>query len=80
MSNKWNSGKVQWFDHSSGEGMILCDSGDYLYVHYSSIVNPKERTPTLSTKKRKNLESGKSVKFTIYENFYSKSIEKVKQV
>jgi hypothetical protein len=80
--SKWQKGKVQWFDKSSGEGMVVGDNGEAYYVHYSTIVPLEKRPQTLSSKprQRKNLDAGKEVKFTIYENLYSKSIEKVQQI
>lgn len=68
----WIKGRVQWFDKTSGEGMILDDKeGKSYYVHYSAIV---------SKQKRKNLDQGKEVRFQLYENLYTKQVDRVQQV
>lgn len=75
----WSEGEVQWFDKTSGEGMIVSDEGESLYVHYSTIMpeGPKGRSLTIS---RRNLEAGQRVKFQVYQNSYSRRIEKVKEI
>lgn len=77
--SKWQKGQVQWFDELSGEGMVLDDQGESLYVHWSTIV-PKNAKSRSTLNARKNLRPGKKVKFQVYENFYSKRIEKVQEI
>ncbi len=67
----WKAGKVQWFDDSSGEGMIVDEkTGQTFYVHYSTIV---------SEETHKKLLKGKKVKYQLYENLYSKRVDKVRE-
>ncbi len=78
---QWQKGQVQWFDKSSGEGVVIGEDGESYYVHYSTIVQNSARTQTIKTKQsRRNLDSGKSVKFQVYENLYSKRVEKIQQI
>lgn len=79
--SKWHKGRVQWFDKSSGEGVVLGNDGETYHVHYSTIVPNAGHTPTLQAKnsQRRNLDAGAEVKFQIYENAYSKCVEKVKE-
>jgi cold shock CspA family protein len=77
---QWQKGLVQWFDKSSGEGVVLGDDGHSYYVHYSTIVSEPKRSPTMRRPvARRNLDSGQQVVFQVYENLYSKRVEKIKQ-
>ncbi len=77
----WKNGRVQWFDKSSGEGVIVSDNGESFYVHYSTIIPKNSRSLTIARQKeRRNLDAGEAVKFQVYENSYSKRIDKVKAV
>jgi cold shock CspA family protein len=68
----WKAGEVQWFDESSGEGMIIDkEDGTSYYVHYSAI---------RSKQKFKKLEKGKEVKFKLYETSFLKQVDEVKEV
>lgn len=68
----WKAGKVQWFDLEKGEGMIVdLKDGSSYYVHYSAIE---------SKEKFKILEKGKEVKFSLYEDIFSKQVDKVKEI
>lgn len=68
----WKAGKVQWFDIEKGEGMIVdLKDGSSYYVHYSAIE---------SKEKFKKLEKGEEVKFSLYENLYSKQVDRVKEI
>ena len=79
--SKWKKGHVQWFDKSSGEGIVVGEDGTSYYVHYSTIDSKSDRTQTIGKQaKRRDLDAGKAVKFQIYENLYSKSIEKIEQI
>lgn len=67
----WKAGKVQWFDEESGEGMLIDEiDGQSYYVHYSTIV---------SEKTHKKLMKGKKVKYQLYENLYSKRVDRVEE-
>lgn len=67
----WKAGKVQWFDEKSGEGMIVdLEDGTPYYVHYSTIV---------SEETHKKLKKGKKVEYQLYENIYSKRVDRVKE-
>lgn len=79
--SRWQRGQVQWFDKSSGEGALLGDDGISYYLHYSTIAPPADRSRTMTTGKntsRKNLDPGEKVQFLVYENLYSKRVEKVR--
>ena len=79
--SQWHKGRVQWFDKLSGEGVVVGDDGQSYYVHYSTIVSQKERSPTTKTDvPRRNLNAGNVVKFLVYENLYSKRVLKVSEV
>ena len=67
----WKAGEVQWFDDTSGEGMIIdSEDGTPYYVHYSTIV---------SEKTHKKLQKGKKVEYRLYENLYSKRVDQIKE-
>ncbi|MFK7827270.1 MAG: hypothetical protein AB8G05_24210 [Oligoflexales bacterium] len=78
--SKWLKGKVQWFDKSSGEGMILDEAGESHYVHYSIIVPKTDLTETTGKRIKKNLVAGKTVKLRFYENLFSKRVDQVKEL
>jgi len=64
----WKAGKIQWFDETSEEGMIVdLKDGTPYYVHISAV----------DKKKIKKMSKGKEVKFKLYENLYSKQVEDV---
>lgn len=64
------TGKVQWFDKPSGEGMVVRDSDNAcLYVHWSCI--------TEGERGQKNLNAGDLVEFTTYKNLYSERVETI---
>ena len=66
-------GYVNWFDKSSGQGMVYCPSiKSSLYVHYSAILF-EDNCHYLF----RNLEKDSPVEFTIYENSYMKQIDKI---
>jgi len=68
----WKTGKVHWFDNSSGEGMVIdSKDGTSYYFHYSSIESKEEF---------KKIEKGSDVKFTLYENLYMKQVDKITEV
>lgn len=67
----WKLGTVHWFDKSSGEGMIKCESGVNYYVHYSAIE---------SNEKWKSLQDKKKVKFQIIEDVTFAQVTKVKEI
>lgn len=74
---QWQKGQVQWFDKSSGEGVVVGEDGASYYVHYSNIVEKKQQGPT-TQRPRRNLEAGEKVKFSVYENLYSKRVDSIK--
>lgn len=79
--NQWQKGQVQWFDKSSGEGVIVGENGEAYYVHYSTIVPKSDHTSTTAkSRARRNLDPGSKVKFQIYENLYSKRVEKIQEL
>ena len=78
--SQWKEGHVQWFDKSSGEGVVVGDDGASYYVHYSTIVPKNAQTKTLKSPVRRNLDAGSKVKFQVYENLYSKRVEKIQHV
>lgn len=81
MKQNWQKGRVQWFDKTSGEGVVVGENGESYYVHYSTIVPKSLQTKTTAKKGgRRNLDSGCDVRFKLYENLYSKRIEKVQQI
>ncbi len=67
---KWQSGKVDWFDESSGRGFVLGDDGNWYFVHYSAIK---------SNSKWKTLNKNSSVKFTLFEDAGYKRVDKVRE-
>lgn len=69
--NSWQMGKVFWFDEKSGEGMVVSDQGESLYVHYSAIQ---------SDQKRKKLKANKNVKFVVFEDVSFKQIVKIQEL
>ena len=71
----WKSGKVQWFDKTTGEGMVLSEEGMPYYVHWSTI-QPKDRT---TTARKKNLKEGKKVKFKLFGPARAQQVEIVKE-
>ena len=73
MKTKTKLGYVAWFDNSSGEGEIRCpaDKTTY-YVHWSAI--------THGVMGAKTLEKNQPVRFTIYENLYSKQVDTVERL
>lgn len=51
-------GRVKWFNDTKGFGMIECQDGTELFVHYSAI----------TTNGYKTLAEGQSVEFDVYES------------
>lgn len=77
---EWQKGKVEWFDETSGEGLLVEEStGKSYYVHYSAIQN-ENRSKTLTTGNRRNLKEGATVKFKVYKNYYLEQVEAVREV
>ena len=71
-ASNWILGTVQWFDELSGEGMILDNNSKIsYYVHYSAIISNDER---------RTLNQGCSVRYRLYENLYSKQVDRVVQI
>ena len=70
-SDKWQLGKVRWFDDLKGEGVIRDENGTSFYVHCSAIE---------SDEKRKTLKKGKEVMFQLFEDSHFTQIDKVKEV
>jgi len=52
------TGTVKWFNNQKGYGFITRESGDDVFVHYSSIRGEGYRT----------LEEGMQVEFSVKEN------------
>lgn len=66
-------GYVQWFDNTSGEGMIMCPSDKYsYYVHWSAI--------KYGVAGSKILDKHAPVEFTLYENLYMKQVDTINQL
>jgi cold shock CspA family protein len=66
-------GYVQWFDISSGEGMIMVPSDKQsYYVHWSAIKHGR--------RPNKVLFSNEPVEVEIYENLYMKQISLVSKI
>ncbi len=57
MENR-ETGTVKWFNNQKGYGFITRESGDDVFVHYSSIRGEGYRT----------LEEGMQVEFSVKEN------------
>jgi cold shock CspA family protein len=72
----WKSGKVQWFDKTTGEGMVLSDEGQPYYVHWSTI-QPRSRSTTAN---KKQLKEGSKVKFKLFGTPRSQQVETVKEI
>jgi cold shock protein len=53
-----HTGKVVWFNDSKGYGLIETDSGQTVFVHYSSIQAEGFRS----------LKQGQAVEFDLYED------------
>lgn len=53
-----HTGKVVWFNDSKGFGLIETDSGQTVFVHYSSIMADGFRS----------LSPGQKVEFDLYED------------
>jgi CspA family cold shock protein len=53
-----HTGKVVWFNDSKGYGLIQTDSGQTVFVHYSSIQAEGFRS----------LKQGQAVEFDLYED------------
>ncbi|MBS1958236.1 MAG: cold-shock protein [Bdellovibrionales bacterium] len=53
-----HTGKVVWFNDSKGFGLIETDSGQTVFVHYSSIMADGFRS----------LAAGQKVEFDLYED------------
>jgi len=73
---KWTSGKVQWFDKTTGEGIVLSEEGTPYYVHWSTI-QCKERA---TAARKRNLKEGDRVKFKLFGTQSTKQIEVVKEI
>lgn len=69
---KWLHGHVQWWDRSSGEGVVVGDNGLSYYCHWSTILHGERGS--------KNLTDGARVRFTLYTNLYSSRVEAVEEV
>jgi len=52
------NGHVIWFNDSKGFGLIECESGQTVFVHYSSILAEGFRS----------LKQGQKVEFDLYED------------
>ena len=75
----WRSGHVQWFDKSSGEGVVIDKDGRSYHVHYSAIVPNRLRSKTTKVAARRNLEDGAAVEFKVYENLYSARVSQIRE-
>ena len=71
----WISGEVQWFDKTTGEGMVLDKCGTPYYVHWSTI-EPKNRATTA----KRNLTEGSKVKFKLFGPPQCPQVEVIKEV
>lgn len=71
-----HEGRVQWFDKSSGEGVIVGDDGISYYVHYSTILPEYARGDGI----RRDLNAGRRVRFSLYVNLYSARVEQCEEV
>lgn len=71
-------GKLQWFDITSGDGMVIVGD-ESLYLHYSCIAGIDKNGyshPTTSDRALLgNLKPGDPCRVTIYENLSSRRIE-----
>lgn len=70
---------VCWFDATSGEGMVITESGEHLYINFTAIEGINKNNwhyPTLEDQsKLKGLE-GRTCVVDVYRNLYSAMIEK----
>jgi len=68
--SRWKTGKVKWFDHPSGWGIISDKEGEEYDVHYSSIK---------SKKKIRSLNEDQQVKFKPIDDPDFKLVAEVKE-
>lgn len=64
-----NSGTVKWFDQKKGYGFITMDSGEDVFVHFSSIVGEGFKT----------LNDGDKVNFEVVQGKKGKEAKNVQK-
>ena len=52
-----SEGQVRWYDKKKGYGFIVCETGDDIFVHYTSFSDPSLRT----------LNEGQAVTFEVVQ-------------
>ena len=59
-----HTGQVVWFNDSKGFGLIETESGQTVFVHYSSI----QFSNAVNTEEFRSLTAGQKVEFDLYED------------
>lgn len=73
------TGYIQWFDHSSGEGIVVGDSGLSYYLHFTCIdgVSKNGFVAPLEADRGRLPRSGDRVTYTLYTNLYSSRVDRL---
>lgn len=65
--NIWHKAKILFFDKSSGEGIVIDENDNHIFVHHTALLcKPEELT------------SDKKILIKIYENGYLRQVERLK--
>jgi hypothetical protein len=76
-------GRIQWFDASSGEGMVESEDGMAYYLNFTCIDGIDRNNwayPTAADQARLKGIHGRPVEFTLYTNLYSSRVDRLKFV
>lgn len=74
------NGKIQWFDGTSGEGMVVLEDGRSVYCHFTAIDSVDKHCwayPNEFDQGYLSTIKGRECKVKLYENLYSVQCDKV---